>query len=377
MKRIFKLLSFSAVAFLAACTSDIEYNSGKVSSIEKLYAPADGYYLELVGGSTSATEFSWSPAKVDDGYSPMYEIVFYKDADGKEEISRISAGSSTSLSVAHKALNKIMNFTGTEPEAIGKLYWSAIASRGVTVSENLPEIRSMDVKRLKGFKVAPEKLYITGTATEAGADINNAMLMAVDSEGEIFEIFTRLGSGEFNISDGNADGARKFNISGGLILEDNSDPIQSSYNGVYRVRIDMATCAASIDKVDNMRWVMCIQKNDLCPMVYQGNGVWYGEGFETNFNSGWNDDRYFFRAELNGKTIKIGNNKMDFGGGPSNQPSYTWPVWFDVPEGNPDWDYSYKAISFYHGSVGLHVNVKLVMNAESEYYHTIDYTDFE
>ncbi|MBR2013921.1 MAG: SusE domain-containing protein [Alistipes sp.] len=376
MNKIVKLLSISVVALFAACTSDMDYNAGHVSSIEELYAPSEGYYLELVSGSTAATTFSWSPANVSDGYAPMYELVFYKDAAGQQEISRISAGTATSVSVPHKTINKIMNATGTEPEAIGTLYWSAVASRSIVESETMPKARALDVKRLKGFKVAPERLYLTGSATEAGASIANAMPFSVFDDGEVFEIFTQLSSGDFNITDGTDDSARRFNISGGLISEENSSPISSSYNGVYRIRIDMATCAATIDKVENMRWVMCIQKNVLCPMVYQGNGVWYGEGFETNFNSGWNDDRYFFRAELNGQTIKIGNNKMDFGGAPSDKPSYTWNVYF-TEEGNPDWDYSFKAISAYHGSVGMHVNVKLVMNASAEYYHTIDYTDLE
>lgn len=360
-----------------SCNSDMEYNAGKVSSVEELYSPANQYYLELVSGNNRTARFSWSPAHASDGYSPMYEVVFFKDASAQEEIARVSAGVSTAIEIPHKTINKIMNATGTLPEAIGKLYWTVVASRATTESASRPDVRVMEVKRLKGFKVNPDALYLTGSATEAGAEIADAQKFADVGSGEIFEIFTRLGSGTFNITDGNTSSARRFNISGGVISEENASPIASSYNGIYRIRIDLSTSSATIDQIANVRWVMCIQKNDLRPLTYDGNGVWSGTDLATNFASGWKDDRYFFRAELNGQTIKIGNNKSDFGSAPSNKSSLTWDVYF-ASEGNPDWDYSYKVISFYHGSVGLKVNIKLCLNASaSHYYHTIEFPDFK
>ncbi len=377
MKNWIKIGVLALSSIVTGCTSDMDYNAGQVSSVAELYAPANHYYLELASGSNQATTFSWSPANVSDGYSPMYEVVFYKDAAATQEISRISAGVSSSISLAHKVINKIMNATGTEPEAIGKLYWTVTASRAVTESILKPIVREMDVKRLKGFKINPDALYITGSATEGGVNIGDALAMTNVSDGEIFEIFTHLGSGNFNITDGSTASARRFTITNGLIREEDSTPINSSYNGIYRIRIDLSTSSATIDEVKNMRWVMCIQKNDLRPLVYQGNGVWRGENLASNFDSGWKDDRYFFRAEIGGATVKIGNNKSDFGGAPSNKASLTWNVYF-APEGNPDWDYSYKVIAFYRGSIGLNTNITLCLNASTgNYYHTIEFPDFE
>lgn len=364
-------------AFGWACTSDMDYNAGKVGSISELYFPVDGHYLELVSGNDKSTLFSWSPATASDGYAPMYEVVFYGEASGKTEIARVSAGNSTSIAIPHKTLNKIMNLTGTLPEAVGKVYWTAVASRAVTESAARPAVREMDIKRLKGFKVAPEELYLTGSATETGADITAARRFADVGDGEIFEIFTRLGSGDFNVTDGNTAAARRFHISGGLINEDNSSPVSSSYDGIYRIRIDLSTSSATIQKFENVRWVMCIRNGEKRPLAYQGGGVWSGTGLKTNFESGWKDDRYYFRAELDGSTIKMGNSKMDFGGAPSNKASLSWDVYF-TEEGNPDWDYSYKVIPFYHGSVDLNVNITLNLNdSAARYNHTIEFTDFE
>lgn len=378
MKKIVNILSVTMLAaFGWACTSDMDYNAGKVGSISELYFPEDGYYLELVSGNDKSTLFSWSPALASDGYAPMYEVVFYGDASGKTEIARVSAGNTTSIAIPHKTLNKVMNLTGTLPEAVGKVYWTAVASRAVTESATRPAVREMDVKRLKGFKVAPEELYLTGSATETGADITAARRFADVGDGEIFEIFTRLGSGDFSITDGNTADARRFNISGGLINEDNSSPVSSSYDGIYRIRIDLSTSSATIQRFENVRWVMCIQKNAQRPLAYQGGGVWSGTGLKTNFESGWKDDRYFFRAELDGTTIKLGGNKSDFGGAPSNKASLSWDVYF-TEEGNADWDYSYKVIPFYHGSVDLSVNVTLNLNdSAARYNHTIEFPDFE
>lgn len=377
MKKIAYLL-LTALLPAVSCNLDMEYNAGEIAPIPALYSPADGHYVQLASGNGYSVVFNWAPTSASDGMPPMYELVFYDDATSDKEVGRISAGATTSLTVTHKDLNKIMNLRGVLPDATGDIYWSVVASRAANDTRSHPTPRKLTLKRLKGFKVPPEMLYITGPATEAGDDIAEALKFQRFSEGEVYEIFTRLTDGAYNIADGNTASARLFGINGGILQEEVSTPVNNTLGeGVYRIRVDLATSSVTIDLVENVRYVMCPAPEDPRMLTYVGNGVWKGENLLSNFVGLRNDDRYFFRADIGGVNQKIGNDKVNYGPAPANTESLEAIVYLQ-PEGVPEWDYSFKVIPFYNSSVGLRQNVELYLNAsKANYYHRIEFPDYQ
>lgn len=369
MKKYFKLIALLAVVVtLSACSKEYKYNPGGVTGVSALYAPADGYYVELASGSGNEITFDWEAASAEDGASPLYEIVFYSDAAGTSEIERVSAGAKTTRAMSHKDVNSVMNTAGVEPDSEGSIYWSIISSRGITVADSKPDPRLLIAKRMKGFKVTPDNLYLVGSATETGDDISLARKFATLTEGEEYEIFTSLTQGEYNVTDGNGSDARYFNVTNGVISEDDSTPITCTEDGLYRIIVELTSSSVTIEKIENFVLKTCSDYSENA-MTYVGGGVWQAYGITPNFA---NDDRYFFRADIGGVYTKIGSVNWDNSSAPASSASVTWDTQI-VIDGD-SWGYSYKVISEYRGNE-LEMNAVLTLN-ETGYSHTAYFTEY-
>ncbi len=365
MKQIFRYFTIALTALTAvSCNQDMEYNPGGVSGVQHLYAPDNSYYVELASGNGQYVDFTWEGSNAEDGGAPLYEVVFYSDAAGSQELSRINAGAANSLSIAHKDINKVMNLAGVEPDSEGAVYWSVVASRGISDAPSRPEPRELVVKRMKGFKIAPENLYLVGSSTETGADISLARQFMALSPGEEYEIFTRLTAGEYNIADGTGADARLFNVTSGIISEDNSDPIAHTNDGVYRIKVDLTSSSVTIDLVENFRLKTCSDYSENA-LEYRGGGNWGAENIIPNFAS---DDRYFFRADIGGVDTKIGSTNWDNPSAPADKAEVSWDT--QVIVNGDNWGYSYKVIPTYRGEK-FKMNATVSLNADlPTYSHT-------
>ena len=372
-----KLLVLAGASFIAiSCGGNMEYNPGGVEGVKALNAPNNNYYVELASGDGKAVTFSWSASTAEDGGSPLYEVVFFKDAAGTEEVQRVSGGIQTSLSITHKELNKILNTAGVEPDTDGTLYWTVIASRGVTDASTQPTPRMFTAKRMKGFKIAPEVMYLVGSASETGDDLSKARKLRTIKAGEEYEIFTRLSPGTYNITDGNGAGARYFNVNNGIIQENVATPTNNTLSGVYCVKVDLTSSSVTVKEVTNVRYFSCRYTTQPFYMTYQGNGEFKAEGFAPDFTgASWGEDRYLFRGEIGGADTKFGSNNADAAA--SNSAAKVTHDTFVMPY-TANYTYSFRAIAEYKDKNGQLMNAILTLKGElAQYTHTIEYTDFK
>ena len=150
----------------------------------------------------------------------------------------------------------------------------------------------------------PDQLYLSGSATETGSDVSNALLMnrlinEDGSESEIFEIFTSLTGGEsYNFFEENIVGSTSYTVNSG-ILQLGSDPIMVSETGIYRVSVNFDNATFSLLEITNWSIVGNVIENGWNgdePLTYQGNGVFQASIELIDADPGDTNKRFIFRA---------------------------------------------------------------------------------
>ena len=219
-----------------------EFGFEPVDKENRTCQPAADAAVELSSIAGSSETFSWAlPEDMTTAEKQLttYAVVFYGDAAAATEIARADAGMNQSVSVSHADLESHAAKAGIAAEATGDLYW-AVESE-LLGSTAVPEIRNLTVTRLNGVPEAP---YITGAASEFGDGFQRLKSVGTGK----FEIFTKLSAGSYNFTDGTEDGARKFVVEDGAIVE-SADAITCSEEGIYYILLDFLTGEATYNKI--------------------------------------------------------------------------------------------------------------------------------
>lgn len=363
---------------LAACTEHTEYDDTGFSAVEKLLYPSDGYALDLIEQADANLYFEWEVSKVG---TPVYTVVFLDAA--KKEIGRYLAdnnGQKSSLKMLHSQLNAIAGDAGIEPDAAGDLYWTVSAGLGGAEQLSPAEPHKLTVKRYASID-APYHLYVTGEGSEFGTDPAAAKQMRELGDGK-FEIFTKLttDAAGYNFTDGDTADARKFVVEGGAIRESDASVV-SSEEAIYYILLDFGAGTAKLQKIENMRYLSPNVKTQhtekQIKLPYQGNGIWYAAGVVPYLRD-WDDDRYFFWAEVDGVKTKFGANPGmtgDLNSKPAENDS-RFRVFWPIADVNGDDAGAFKMLHAYRGNDSKRVNIKLNMSPDTEhYYNYIEYLD--
>ncbi len=304
MKNIsIKLLTLSLLASLFfGCDSEGVVRDYGVTAVQKLYGPDNGKTLEL--RAKGSLTFEWEPALAEDSGNPLYEVVFDKeDGDFSSPVGIIASddnGSLTHATITHKQINKIAAEAGIESAGQGTLKWTVYSSKGYAAVKALEE-RTITVTRLAGFADIPEQLYITGEATEGGADLSGALIMKKvkendDDDDGIFEIYTMIKAGAtFHFTSSQSEGSTTYSTANGLIAEGGTTTLTKE--GVYRIVLDFTTGAASYSLVEEIGFFFSPSNTMLFELPYIGNGVFRAEAQTVTFKQeSWGrDERYKFR----------------------------------------------------------------------------------
>lgn len=363
---------------LAACTEHTEYDDTGFSAVEKLLYPSDGYALDLIEQADANLYFEWEVSKVG---TPVYTVVFLDAA--KKEIGRYLAdnnGQKSSLKMLHSQLNAIAGDAGIEPDAAGDLYWTVSAGLGGAEQLSPAEPHKLTVKRYASID-APYHLYVTGEGSEFGTEPAAAKQMRELGDGK-FEIFTKLttDAAGYNFTDGDTADARKFVVEGGAIRESDASVV-SSEEAIYYILLDFGAGTAKLQKIENMRYLSPNVKTQhtekQIKLPYQGNGIWYAAGVVPYLRD-WDDDRYFFWAEVDGVKTKFGANPGmtgDLNSKPAENDS-RFRVFWPIADVNGDDAGAFKMLHAYRGNDSKRVNIKLNMSPDTEhYYNYIEYLD--
>ncbi|UYQ94160.1 SusE domain-containing protein [Chitinophaga horti] len=366
---IYSLLAATlAITTFASCEKDKEINSN-ISTVKELYYPEVGKYLKLQPATTAVVNFEWSPARAEDGSLVMYEVAFDTlGGDFQRPIYTVASngnGVQNALSLSHKVLNTVASKAGIQPSTSGSLQWTVIASKGLN-EKKAEASRVIVIERPSGFTEIPSNVFITGAATEGGADLASAKPMKLNADG-VFEIFTRLKDGAYQFVDRNSGTPVTYSIQGTRLAEGGEN--QQAGDKVYRIRLDFANAAAEMTEITGVGVFASAYNRSVGNLAYAGNGTWTGTNLPIayyDFGS-WKDDRFKFQL----LTADAGGTPGAMFYGSVNQSNSTPPdantpeaYYSVVPVDNSQWDFTYK---YPAGSDGKAGDFTLELNAAGDY----------
>jgi hypothetical protein len=364
------ILMMAASVFITSCDDDDSINTN-ISPVKSLFAPADNLFVKLAPTTEASVVFEWDQSKAEDGTLVLYEVAFDKESgDFSSPVYKLvsdSKGLENSLTLSHKDLNKIANFAGIPSLGIGKLKWTVLASKGINVIQ-AEAARSIEVERPAGFAEIPADLYLTGDATEGGADLINAIKFKQTASG-VFELYTSLQAGSYQLVDRTTETHKTFSIDGSQIREDGSTAVTG--DKVYRLRLDFNNAAATVWEVSKVELWFAPDGAFWFDLPYAGNSVWEASGESIVFKQeGWGrDERYKFRFTF----IDGGVEKYEWFGSVNSdnqRPTAATPLpyWFMLPVNDSQWDFSFK----FDGAVDNNTaDVRVIFDPEANYTHEV------
>ena len=336
-----------------------------------LISPDDNASVVLNAQAGAKLTFAWNKLPDSDpaGKLTSYCLLYTSDAaDGRKE-----AQYNGSVDVSFSELESIADAAGIAAEGTGDLYW-AVESKLLSWTA-LSSGRKLTVTRMKGI---PTAAYITGAASEFGSGYQALKALGAGK----FEIFTKLttDAAGYNFTDGDTADARKFVVEGGAIRESDASVV-SSEEAIYYILLDFGAGTAKLQKIENMRYLSPNVKTQhtekQIKLPYQGNGIWYAAGVVPYLRD-WDDDRYFFWAEVDGVKTKFGANPGmtgDLNSKPAENDS-RFRVFWPIADVNGDDAGAFKMLHAYRGNDSKRVNIKLNMSPDTEhYYNYIEYLD--
>ncbi|MDR2776370.1 MAG: SusE domain-containing protein [Tannerella sp.] len=297
---IFRIIGIASFIFaFTACSNDGEVRDTGVTAVKKLYEPDNGKAVALQSSASATLYFEWEPARAEDSGNVLYEVVFDR-ADGNFSdplfiVASDNNGGTNHATITHKQLNRIAAMAGVESAAHGTLKWTVFSSKGINPVK-AEEERTLTLTRLAGFADIPSQLYLTGEATEAGADMSRALVMKKITEGE-FEIYAKLTQGSaFKFVNAVSGTPAEYSLSGEKIVEGGTSSV--SKTGIYKYYLDFNIGSFTTKEVTKVSIFLNWSQRKI-ELPYKSFGVWeitnYAiTGLEGSDNS---DDRYKFRME--------------------------------------------------------------------------------
>ena len=360
--------------FLAftGCQKD-ELSNTNVTAVKTLYEPTNGKSVVLQSSASASLYFEWEPAKAEDSGMVLYEIAFDKEGgDFTKPIYRIASdnnGGYNHATLSHKQLNKIAAMAGIQSAATGKLSWTIFSSKGIN-DVKAAETRTIELTRLAGFAEVPVDVFVTGDASEGGADLTKASIMKSTANGE-FEVYTKLTAGKtYYFTDAKVGTPRKFYTDKGLVKEGTTGSTIAK-TGVYRIKIDFNIGSSVYTEITDMQLFFCPTNAFLFSLDYQAKGAWKASSKPITFKQeGWGrDERYKFKmttVNSAGETVEewLGTPNTDSRPTASSPASY----YYLYPVDNSQWNGKFKFAGEIDNSLA---DVSVLLQADGPYTHEI------
>jgi len=297
---IIKLTILTSFIFaFISCSNNGEVRELTVNAVKTLYEPDDGTAVTLQASASATVLFSWAPALAENGGMVLYEIAFDKTGGDFSNPVFMTAsdnnGGKTSATITHKQLNQIAELMGIGSAETGTFQWTVFSSKGINPVK-AEEARTITVTRLEGFADIPANVYITGDATEPGADLSSAYIMKKLGDGE-FEIYTQLTAGKtFKFVNANSGTPAEYSLNGDKLVEGGTSTVAET--GVYKYYLDFNIGLFTTKKVNTVYLFLNWSQREI-ELPYVGNGTWAITNYAITGLSGSDntDDRYKFRME--------------------------------------------------------------------------------
>lgn len=373
MKNIFGIGSLALLSLLSlsSCKKDVRSLDLGLTPVHNLMAPADQATIKLDPVTGPSILFQWSPAFAKDSDLVLYEVAFDKmDGDFSHPVYKAvsdGSGTMTQATVSQKIMNKIASLAGIQASSTGGVKWAVFASKAYQ-SQKSTEVRSIQIGRPAGFAVVPDSLFITGTATEGGADVSNAIPLKKLSDG-VFELYTSLKAGSYLLIDHrNASGTTYFVdvTNNNMIKQGNTATTVSGPTRAYRLGYDFNVATSQAVEIQSMGLYMSAYGQEVGQLAYNGNSTWTGQNIPIQFYpfSWGRDERYKFILHTPGGLEYWGSSNAN-NVSPAGQPE---SYFYLFPVTNAQWDNTYK---FDPAADNHNVLVNVYFKASGPYTHQV------
>ncbi|RYY54661.1 MAG: hypothetical protein EOO09_13450 [Chitinophagaceae bacterium] len=369
------LLALVAGFFLAGCEKDERDINMTISEVTQFYAPNDNVFVKLEPATAASVVFEWDQARAEDGSLVMYEVAFDKEGGNFTapvyKMASDGNGVQPKLTLSHKDLNRIANFAGIGSQETGKLHWTILASKGTNVKQATLS-RTIEVERPAGFAEIPTEVFLSGTATETGADLGTAAKLKSTSPG-VFEIYTQLKPGTYHFSNRNAGSPTTFIIEGSALKEGVDGASPATAPTVYRMVLDFNNAAVVISEIVKVEYWFAPRNAVEGTLNYIGGSKYKAENVAIEFRQeSWGrDERYKFRVtfkDAGGATFQEdwASSNRD-----NNRPDANTPAaWYNIFKQDVNqWDYTFK---FRTEADLKNVDLTLDFSPAGAYSHKVD-----
>lgn len=331
----------------AACDKDKNLDHTAVTPVKNFFTPENNRFVKLQPASQASVVFEWEQAKAEDGGLVMYEIAFDKEGgDFSKPVYKMvsdNAGVMNKGTVTHKILNTVAKLAGIPSSSTGKLIWTVYSSKGIN-AQKAELSRTIELERPAGIDPIPSDVFITGTATEGGADLSAALPLKQIDNG-VFEIYTSLKPGTYSFADRKTGTPVTFSIDGNSVKEGGNTTVAGTTKP-YRLTLDFNNASATRTEIKDVGLFFSPNNSIAFTLNYTAGGVWKAENKLIVFKQeSWGrDERYKFRFTVNDgtgdKTEWKGSSNADNQRPTSGSPA---SYWFVLPINNNDqWNYAFK-----------------------------------
>jgi starch-binding outer membrane protein SusE/F len=342
MKTSFKCLAVVFfIAFFSSCEKEYVLY-GDVSAPPALTAPENDFFVKIEPAGTATLEVSWEAAKATDGGLVLYEVLFDKvDGDFSSPVYTVlsdNKGAAATLTLDHKILNKIANAAGIQSLATGNVKWTVVATKGATMAK-ADAARTLKLERPLGFAEMPAELYLVGSATEAGDAAANAIPFKKKEDG-VFELYTSLKAGSYQLITSTGADAKKFFIENNVIKEGETAVTVEGDTRAQRLTFDFNSATYKVVTIDKIELFMAAYNTAIGELTYSGNSSWTGESIPVEFFpfSWGRDERYKFKLITSEGSEFMGSENANNGSPVGAAASY----FFLHPVSDSQWDFTYK-----------------------------------
>ncbi|MEJ7645546.1 MAG: SusE domain-containing protein [Chryseolinea sp.] len=351
-KFIWYLMLTPFVTFIS-CDDEQDLNL-KLTEVKALIAPENDAAIALKPSLNLSVGFQWDQARAEDGSLVLYEVAF--DVEGGNfsapfySIASDGKGVENRLALSHSELNKIASLGGTGPLEKKKFIWTVLASKGSNVVIT-PQSRTIELERPNGLAEIPTELYVTGSASETGTGVSEALPFK-QTESGIFEIYTKLAAGAYKFIDEKTTDAKSFYVredDGIKIVGQNGEATYDGDAKVYRIVVDFNALSIKMDEIKSVGFWYSQENSIIYDLEYSGAGVWIADNKTVNLTTvPWGlEERHKYQMVVNDgvedKEEWWGYKEND---SPGQDGKYATadPSYFEafLINGNDQWNYTWK-----------------------------------
>ncbi|MDB4923368.1 SusE domain-containing protein [Mucilaginibacter sp.] len=345
MKTLIKL-SFAvllAVVAFTSCKKDTRSLNLGLTPVSILNEPSDQADIKIQPITGSSLVFKWNAAQAADGDLVLYEIAFDK-ADGnfsKPVYKTVSDGSGVQAqaTITQKDLNKIAALAGVASSSSGKIKWAVIASKATNAMLSTMT-RSLTIERPAGFAILPTAMYLTGTATESGADVTKAIPLKKTADG-LFELYTSLKAGTYQLTDKpDASGTKYYLNASNVIQQGTSSTTVSGATKTYRLSYDFNVATTDATEIQSVGLYMSAYNDEIGQLAYIGNSTWEAAKIPVTFYQfSWGRDERFKYIIHTPAGLEYYGSENANNDAPAGKPA---DYFYLLPVTNDQWNNTYK-----------------------------------